>query len=71
MGSSSSETEQSFDNEHSDLGSENLLMDSGDVDVLVVNSVMTSYENEPLPNAAGKQNFVSAKKTLTALTLKH
>ena len=64
MSSSSSESEQSFDNEHSDSGSENLHMDSGDEDVLVVNSVVTLYENEPLANAADEQNFVS-------LTLKH
>ena len=54
MSSSSSESEQSFDNEHSDSGSENLHMDSGDEDVLVVHSVVTPYENEPLANAAGE-----------------
>ena len=65
MSSSSSEREQSFDNEHSGLGSENLHMDSGDEDVLVVNSVVTTYENEPLGNAVGEQNFVSVKEALT------
>ena len=65
MSSSSSEHEQSFYNEHSGLGSENLHMDSGDEDVLVVNSVVTTYENEPLGNAVGEQNFVSVKEALT------
>ena len=51
MSSSSSESEQSFNNEHSDWGSKNLHIDSGDEDVLVVNSVVTPYENEPLTNA--------------------
>ena len=63
MSSSSSESEQSFDNEHSDSGSENLHMDSGDEDVLVVNSAVTPYESEPLANAAGEQNiFVSVEE---------
>ena len=67
MSSSSSESEQSFNNEHSDWGSKNLHVDSGDKDVLVVNSVVTPYENEPL--AAGEQNFVSVEED--ALTLKY
>ena len=62
MSSSSSESEQSFDNEHSDSGSEHLNIDSGDEDILVVNSVVTPYENEPLANAAGEQNFVSVEE---------
>ena len=62
MSSSSSESERSFHNEHSDSGSEHLHIDSGDEDILVVNSVVTPYENEPLANAAGEQNFVSVEE---------
>ena len=69
MSSSSSESEQSFNNEHSDWESKNLHMDSGDEDVLVVNSFVTPYENEPLTSAAGEQNFVSVEED--ALTLKY
>ena len=69
MSSSSSESEQSLNNEHSVWGSKNLHIDSGDEDVLVVNSVVTPYENEPLTIAAGEQNFVSVKED--ALTLKY
>ena len=64
MISSSSKSEQSFDNEHSDWGGKNLHIDSGDEDVLVVNLVVTPYEKEPLANAAGKQNFVFVEEDI-------
>ena len=61
MSISSSESEQSFDNEDCDATSENLHADSGDEDILVVNSVVNPYENEPLASAVGEL-FVSVEE---------
>ena len=52
MSSSSSESKQS-----SDSVRENLHKNSGDEDVLVVNSVVNPYKSEPLANA-NEQNYL-------------
>ena len=69
MSSSSSESEQSLDNANSDSVSENLRMDSGDEDTLVVNSVVNPYENEPLANAH-EANFVSVEEDADGIDTK-
>ena len=61
MSSSSSKSEQGVNNEDCDAASENLHTDSGDEDILVVNSVVNPYENEPLASAVG-QHFVSVEE---------
>ena len=61
MSLSSSESKQSFKNEDCDAASENLHADSGDEDILVVNSVVNPYENEPLASAVG-EHFVSVEE---------
>ena len=43
------------------MASENLHTDSGDQDTLVVNSVVSPYENEPLASAFG-ENFASVEE---------
>ena len=60
MSSSSSESEQSVNNEDCDAASENLHTDSGDEDILVVNSVVNPYEDEPLASAV-REHFVSVE----------
>lgn len=43
-------TNHSLDGDNSDLPNESLHTDSGDEDVIVINSVINLYENEPLEN---------------------
>jgi len=69
-GLSSSESEHSFDNEDCDAASENLHTDSGDEVILVVNSVVNPYENEPLASAVG-EHFVSVEEDADALIPRH
>ena len=57
MSSSSSDSEQSFDSENTDLASENLQMDSGNEDKLVIKSVL----KQAIANA-NKENFMSAEE---------
>jgi hypothetical protein len=56
MSSSGCESEPSLDSKSSSSSNESLHLESGDEDVGVVNSVINSYENEPLANPADDEN---------------
>jgi hypothetical protein len=56
MSSSGCESKPSLDSKSFSSSNESLHLESGDEDVGVVNSVINSYENEPLANPADDEN---------------